>query len=251
MPLRFVLAPLYLAAFLLHTVVSTTSAADSTLQFSGYTWQVRRPGKGGPGPNVWSPENVWVDQKGYLHLKLAHRNGVWTCAELTTQKRLGFGRYQFTLIGRVDRLDQNVVFGIFPYPTAEIGPDMTHEIDIEFSRWSRAHLPIGNYSVWPAKPGVKYTTHPFAFTLNGDRTTHRFTWTPDSVFFQSLHGHRDDDSHEYANWLFQPKDPAIAIGRKPMPLHINLWCHKGNPPSDGQEVEVIVREFKFTPAATP
>lgn len=32
----------------------------TTLQFSGYTWEVRS-GEGGPGPNHWSAQNVWVD----------------------------------------------------------------------------------------------------------------------------------------------------------------------------------------------
>ena len=32
-----------------------------------------------------------------------------------------------------------------------------------------------------------------------------------------------------------------------MPVHINLWLFKGLPPKDRQEVEVIIRDFKFTP----
>ena len=32
-----------------------------------------------------------------------------------------------------------------------------------------------------------------------------------------------------------------------MPVHINLWLFKGLPPKDGQEVEVIIRDFQFAP----
>jgi hypothetical protein len=32
-----------------------------------------------------------------------------------------------------------------------------------------------------------------------------------------------------------------------MPVHINLWLFQGRPPKDGQEVEVIIRGFKYTP----
>ena len=31
-----------------------------------------------------------------------------------------------------------------------------------------------------------------------------------------------------------------------MPVHINLWWFKRLPPKDGQEVEVIIRDFKYT-----
>jgi len=82
--------------------------------------------------------------------------------------------------------------------------------------------------------------------LNGDDTTQRFTWGPTSVKFQSLLGHRDDDLGQFANWLYQPRDPASYIGDKPLPVQINLWLFKGQPPNNGQQVELVVRAFKFT-----
>jgi hypothetical protein len=32
-----------------------------------------------------------------------------------------------------------------------------------------------------------------------------------------------------------------------MPVHINLWLFKGLAPKNGQEFEVIIHDFKFTP----
>jgi hypothetical protein len=32
-----------------------------------------------------------------------------------------------------------------------------------------------------------------------------------------------------------------------MQVHINLWCFKGLAPENGQEVEVVIRAFNFTP----
>jgi|SRR5271165_1446756 len=77
--------------------------------------------------------------------------------------------------------------------------------------------------------------------------THRFAWNATSVFFQSLRGHYDDNSNEFAQWLCEPPDPASQLGQQPVPVEINLWLFKGQPPQDGQEVELIVRSFKFTP----
>src|SRR5512139_2236906 len=90
------------------------------IQFGGYTWTVRT-GHGGPGPNAWDENNVWLDSATNLHLKISHRGGKWSGAEITMQKRLGFGQYQFQTIGRLDLLDDNVVLGLFNYPTADVG----------------------------------------------------------------------------------------------------------------------------------
>ena len=81
-----------------------------TLNFSGYAWDVRPSGTGGPGPNIWDDANAWVDRAGRLHLQLTSVTNVageteWHCVELATQLRLGFGRYQFQVIGRIDQLD--------------------------------------------------------------------------------------------------------------------------------------------------
>ncbi|MDR2990337.1 MAG: glycoside hydrolase family 16 protein [Burkholderiaceae bacterium] len=224
-------------------------AHAQTLNFSGYTWNVRPSGTGGPGPNNWDPNNAWVDPAtGWLHLRLTRQNGQWYSAEVYTQARFGFGRYQFWIVGAVDKLDPNVVFGLFPYPTADVGPDGTNEIDIEFSKWGNSAAPMGNYTVWPTAAGMNQASQRFPFALNnGTYSTQRFTWSPTSIYFQSLYGHYDDDTNQFASWLYQPQNPANSIAQAPMPVHINLWCFKGNPPSDGQPVEVIVSAFKFTP----
>ena len=111
-----------------------------TIRFSGYNWKVKSGSHEGPGPNNWDENNVWVDQGGYLHLKLSKQGDRWYCSEVSTEDRLGFGRYQFWVVGRVDRLDPNVVFGLFNYPTPEVGPDGTNAIDIEFAKWGKPRL---------------------------------------------------------------------------------------------------------------
>jgi len=214
--------------------------------FGGCTWTVRS-GRGGPGPNAWEPENVWLDASTNLHLKIAHREGEWSCAEVTMQKRLGFGRYQFQTIGRIDRLDDNVVLGLFNYPTRDVGPDATHEIDIEFARWGEARNPLGNFTVWPVERELKQVSKAFPVMLRGDEATHRFTWSRSQIVFHSVNGHREDDRETISTWTYGPSEPARFISQRPMPVHINLWLFQGRPPKDGQEVEVIIRDFKYTP----
>jgi|ERR1044071_2662413 hypothetical protein len=103
------------------------------VEFGGHTWTARS-GRGGPGPNIWDENNAWLDASTNLHLKISNRDGKWSCAEVTMRRRLGFGRYQFQITGCLDLLDDNVVLGLFNYPTRDVGPDGTNEIDIEFAR---------------------------------------------------------------------------------------------------------------------
>jgi hypothetical protein len=163
------------------------------------------------------------------------------------QKRLGFGRYQFQITGAIDHFDDNVVLGLFNYPTRDVGPDATHEIDIEFSRWGAVKNPPGNYVVWPVESALKQQSNSFPFTLAGSESTHRFVWSKDQVLFQSFRGHRENDGEEFGRWRFSPYEPGRHIAQRPMPVHINLWLFKGRPPKNGQEVEIVVKDFSFDP----
>lgn len=222
------------------------TALGKTVQFGGYDWNVRS-GRGGPGPNVWDEGNVWLDASGALHLKISQRDEKWSCAEVTMRKRLAFGRYEFQIMGAIDRLDDNVVLGLFNYPTREVGPDATHEIDIEFARWGEAKNPMGNYTVWPVEKELKQESKSFPFLLVNAGSTHRFVWSKGGILFQSLRGLRDDDKEEFSRWVFSPPDATRRVSQQPMPIHINLWLFQGREPKNRQEVEIVIQRFQFTP----
>ena len=48
-------------------------------------------------------------------------------------------------------------------------------------------------------------------------------------------------------WIYRPQDSSRYIAQQAMPVHLNLWLFKGLPPKNGQEVEVVLRSFRFTP----
>jgi len=223
------------------------TAEAKTIRFSGYDWQVKSGDGLGPGPCDWSEQNVWVDPGGDLHLKLSKSGNAWTCAEIESVQRLGFGTYQFWVIGEIDKLDRNVVLGLFNYPTPDVGPDRTNEIDIEFARWGIPDAPNLNFTVWPAKAGLQPLGRSVDFSLSGTYTTHRLLWTSRSVLFRSLNGHRNDGRSPIARWDFAPAYPLRRIPQKPMPVHLNLWLVDGHPPTDGREVEIVVRSFMYRP----
>lgn len=218
--------------------------ASATLRFAGYDWEVRS-GAGDPGPNSWSNSNAWVDDSGYLHLRISQVDGVWYCAEINTTERLGFGTYQFDVQGAIDTLDKNIVFGLFNYPTDDVGPDGTNEIDIEFSRWGDGSYPNGNYTVWPAQAGVAQADYTFDFADTASATTHRFSWSPGAIAFRSAEA--GGSGRVFGSWDYAPSDPATHIPQSALPLHMNLWLVDGAAPSDGMTVELVITGFSFTP----
>lgn len=226
------------------TIVAPAQA--KTVTFAGYTWEVRS-GAGGPGPNHWSANNVAVDANGALHLRLNQQNGVWQCAELYLNQRLGFGTYEWDVTGPIDKLDPNIVLGLFNYPTADVGPDGTNEIDIEFSHWGNASYPIGNYTVWPPATGPRSATRGFSFTLPNTQTTQRFVWTPTSIAFRSLNGFTSGNTPTFGLWNYKPANAAVHIPQQALPVHMNLWLYAGQAPTDGKPVEIVINNFKFTP----
>jgi hypothetical protein len=227
---------------------AATPAVAKDIKFSGYTWHVRSD-NGGPGPNNWSASNVWVDDQGRLHLKIAKRDGKWSCAEIWTDKRFGFGRYEFDVDTPVAHLDNSVVLGLFNYPTPDLGRDGTNEIDIEFATWGGQQKAHGNWTVWPAIPGVEHLSSPFDPHEGTGGSVNTFYWTPDYVSFDGrpvyrmLAGMPELPVH----WGCHPVDPAKGVPQHPEPVHINLWLFNGKPPTDDKEVEVIISRFTFAP----
>ena len=220
-----------------------------TLQFAGRTWIVRDAVSGAPGPNRWSADNAWVDTLGRLHLRITRgADGVWRSAEVMLDTSLGFGTYEFKVDGRIDQLDRNIVFGMFQYPAPSTGPDFTHEIDIEFSRWGSDTAYPGYWTVYPTTTALRETTYTFAGALEGYYSTHRFHRARDSVRFQMLHGHQDGDAQLAHAWTFAPKDAKKRISQAKQPVYINFWLFRGMPPSNGAEAEIVVTDFRFIPA---
>ena len=222
-------------------------AAAATISWAGYTWEVRND-TGGPGPNTWSPGNVSVDSNGYLHLKIAKVGNTWTCAEITkTAPTVGYGTYSFVV--SIDTFDRNVIFGMFNYPQASVGPDGTNEIDMEIGKFGNANSPNLNYTVYPKALGstprnVSQSTN---FTIDsGYDTLHKFVWRSGTVAFTTIEQASGRTSKTLGSWT-TPSSFASQIGGSAEPVHLNLWLNAGNAPSNGQAVEVIVKSFTYTP----
>lgn len=218
----------------------------ATLEWKGITWETTSGGMAGVCEG--DPANVSVDASGNLHLQLRQNDGQWTAAELFTTERLGFGTYQWQIEGPIDTYDANVVLGLFPYGPADgIGTDGTNEIDIEFARWGYPDGPNGDFTNYPAS-GSTIGEHTFSFMLSGTLSTARFTWTSTSItdfLFDGLEP-IDGSGSPLETWTYMPAQPSTNIPQEPLPLGMNLWCFDA-PPSDGNPVEIVIRDFQFVP----
>ncbi len=222
----------------MHTEVNNETV--DSIQFAGYTWLVKNaPSPIGPGPNIWNSKNVWVDDRGRLHLRI-HKEptGVWTCAEVYTQKVFGYGTYQWWIEGVLATVDQNVVLGLFMYS----GHDGFDEIDIECARWGNPTAPNLSYTVWPNFGSTEHQwTTQYTLSSTDLYTTHRCIRTPDSVVFQSMKGLVTDTTTTFVRKTSTHGVKAL------MPVHLNVWLFNGIPPSNEGEIEIIVHDFTYTP----
>ena len=243
------------AAFLCSTPVQAQKETK-TLRFSGYDWEVRQQEKSGPGPNAWSRKNVWLDKNGNLHLKISRtktaQGEAWQCAEITSVKKFGMGTYEFQTVGRLDKLNHNIVLGFFDYPVYGEDPDGTNEIDIEFARWGNAAYPNGNFTVYPATGARgKKDSYSFEYALPQNTpvnvvTTHRFTRRPNEITFVVQTG-TGKTNGDLVKWGYAPPEKRL-VPQKPLAVHVNLWLFGGKAPTDNKEVEIVVKSFLFTPA---
>ncbi|MFM2106780.1 MAG: hypothetical protein RL338_1812 [Chloroflexota bacterium] len=222
------------------TATPTPPGGDPTatsITWSGLTWTIKRSTSAvGPGPNIFSAANVWVDANGYLHLRISKdAKGRWTSAEIVGPN-FGYGTYAFELGSRVDALDPNAVLGLFTWSDL---PDYAYrEIDIEFARWGWAGDPTnGQYVVQPwdaANHLERFTTPPTV------PQTHRFAWREGRIDWSS-----DASGSPIASYAYAGADVPVPGGD--VRPRLNLWLYGGKAPATGQSVEVVIRSFTWTP----
>lgn len=242
------------------------------LNFGGLTWNIRsdydpaKPVPYGPGPNYFGGTGATVDPQGRLHLLISKdAGGRWVCPEVITVNRLGFGKYSgviesISVNGKqvaVTNLDNNAVLGIFGYPTADVGPDGTHEFDIELSYWGTQPqldakcLPTNNqnfiqFSTWmPVIPKGRGSQMWRGADFNSDFNMAAMN----PLGFAIVRG---EDFMEWKLWdtvtgaHWNHREEGFSkdqLSQAPMPFHLNLWLKDSKAPAGN--VEVILKDFSF------
>lgn len=237
--------------------------------FSGYTWDVKHNEYAvGPGPNYFSRfyEDIYIDENGYLHMRIAEHDGKWYSTEIVGRDTLGYGKYTWVMQADLENIPENITVGLFTWDNELFFAEANSEVDIEFSKWGNPDLATTlHYSVQPVAFGPTYPerTHN-AFTEPGDLvgvTTHVFTWTDTLIEWRSYKGDFTDPLNETAYWSFDLDNPArvkneggnsseaiVIPGPGPNTnARINFWLLPwiDTTPTDGLEQEIIVRRFEY------
>jgi hypothetical protein len=239
------------AAFCIDLAPAFSRDSTNTLHWMGRDWILTNGGMAGVVKG--DPANVFLDAKGYLHLRIINRDGIYTAAELFTSENLGFGTYQWQIEGPVDKMDPTTVLGLFNYGARSgIGVDAENEIDIEFSQWNNTcHGCNADFTFYPAtgNKSLGPMEDNFTYTPNGSTlTTARFEWSSTRIVGTIMSGLQPVGStgQVLQTLTFSPPDFTARIPQVPLPLGMNLWCFKATPSSDQ---EVILRSFQFVPLA--
>lgn len=227
------------------------------LDFAGRVWRVKNTFQG-PGPNFFSdaPANARVLSDGSLYLGIDRPNSTWRCSEVVVEDVLGYGRYRFLTRGRMDRLDPNIVFGLFLWEyVACYSPEVMwwnppSEFDIEFSRWGDPNRRPGQFVAQPFDWPGNMSRFDIPDVPEAIRITSEFDWQPDRVVCRAWLGDGDEPTsrtllHE---WTYTgPHLPRPGDAR----IHLNLWLKDGQGPFDGQPAGVIVEQFQYTAPGDP
>ena len=177
---------------------------------------------------------------------ITKRDGQWYCSEVIADTNLGYGTYVFTVKGRVDLFDENVALGLFTWEDCASKCNF-REIDIEISKWSNPEIVNAQFVVQPHTNPLNI----IRFNIDCseyDVTTHEFTWKPDSVDFQSYYGDYPLMDPKFliedGNWSYTGDDIPTEGMEKP---HINFWLASGLPPTDDQDTEITIKNFRYLP----
>ena len=214
------------------------AAVTPKIHFGGYDWSVQTGiSDHGGQPYQYDSANAWTDEKGYLHLRMEYRNGRWSCAEVSLDRSLGYGTYQF-VVQDISHLRPSAVLGMFTWDDAR-STNFRNELDIELSRW-------GN----PANKNAQYVVQPFyapdnlaRFNVPGGPMTYIVRWEPGKVSFQTIDDSATGHGKLISEHLFTEGTPTPANER----IHMDLYDFHHAAGSSNEPDEAVIEKFEFQP----
>jgi hypothetical protein len=212
---------------------------SNTLHFSGYEWKIRNTAsERGGATNTYDAENAWTDANGCLHLRIAKRDGRWTCAEVRLTRSLGYGSYRF-VVRDTSHLEPSAVLTMFTWD--DQGVDQSHrEMNIEITRWGDLVSKNAQYVVQPYYVPANVAR----FTAPPGILTHSFRWEPGRVAFKTFRGAATDSgSRVVAEHVFTSGVPAP--GGESVHLNLYVFSNTSNPLQN--DVEVVIEKFEYLP----
>jgi hypothetical protein len=202
------------------------------IDFSGYQWRLRNVPSTRGGRNDYSSSNIWVDEGGAMHLRIAKTDKDWSCAEASMTRSLGYGTYDFVVRG-MDTLEPAAVFGMFTYDYASRARHNS-EMNIEVSRWGD-----------PANKNAQYVVQPYYVAAN----VHRFNVPPGTLKF-SLRWEQDRSTFRTMRGSTVVSEHVFTAG-VPSPgiesMRVVLYPYRAAPVKLAHPMEVVIEQFTYFP----
>jgi len=206
--------------------------SSTKLLFSGHEWMVRTtPATPAGSRNFYDAANAWVDDNGFLHLRIAKSARGWTSAEVDLTRSLGYGTYSFVVSG-ISQLDPAAVLSISTVDDAT--PNA--ELDIEISRWGESGGQNSQYVVQP----YYVPANVLRFLSPDGPLTYSFNWEPGRVKFQTVRGNGSDAvaTHVFTSGVPSPGRETVRL---------NLYVFDNRPVRLQRGGEVIIERFEYLP----
>ena len=208
------------------------------IHFSEYDWETqRRFGDRGGKLNAYDPENAWVDEDGFLHLRILRHDNRWSCAEVGLSQSLGRGLYQFT-VQDVSRLDPAAVLSMY---TWGLDDRFHREIAVEVSQWGDPNSKWHN-AQFLIQPYYDPSNVSHFYAPRGPMTF-SFQWGPGDVLFRAKRALPDGAATAVASHRFTSGIPTPGEAS----IHMNLYAFgKARNPMQ-TPTEVIIERFAYSP----
>jgi hypothetical protein len=219
--------------------IKASPTASKVIHFSGYDWTVRvAPSNRGGDMNQYDAANVWVDQKGYLHLRIGEGDGGWTSAEVNLTQSLGYGTYRFVVQDSA-HLEPSAVVAMFTLDERR-DQDVRTELDIELSRWGKSGKMNADYTVQPYYL-PENTVH---FSVPPGRFTHVLRWEPGVASFKTFDGTAvGPEAKELTHHVFTSGVPVPGSET----VHIDFYDFLRSQSELTHPAEVVLEKFEYLP----
>ena len=237
--------------------ITNTPIITPKVWFSGYEWLVKEaldiPTT--PGPNLYSTDNVWVDEEG-LHMKVVKDEDQWVCSEVSLATSMGYGRYTYHTSGRIDLIAEEpcVVVGISTIDTTF--PPFFRQIDMELGRWCKVLDQTNMQYViqpWDLRDATgTFINRPrFTISLTEEENdlTFMVTWLNGEVTCETYNGHHYGDPPEDTliyRWIRSGTDVPVKGNEKVRISH--YWYDQYEPDEVSAPSEnFLLTYFNFVP----
>lgn len=209
------------------------------VDFSGFTWRVRwKPSGRGGTNNTYSPNNVYTDRAGALHLRIIKRDQRWTCSEVNLTRSLGYGTYSFT-VEDISGLDPAVVFGMFTWDYST-DQQNNREFDINIGRWGDPENRNAEFTLQP----TFLPSNVSRFAAPGGKLKHTIVWEPGRItMITSLAAAGAPPISEHA-FTSEVPTPGFELVRMALYVYRNP---RRKSPGLQHLAEVVVDRFQYLP----